>query len=63
MQLKELISEICGTIIIIKSILIKYSKNKLIIKLIYKYEFNLNNMTNKNAKSEAHNCIRSAVIF
>jgi len=45
MQLKELIFKICGTIIIIKSILLKYSRNKLIIKFNYKYEFNLNNMT------------------
>ena len=45
MQLKVFLSRIYGTFIIIKSILLKYSKNKLIIKLIYKYEFNLNNMT------------------
>lgn len=45
MQLKVFLFEICGTIIIIKSILLKYSKNKLIIKFNYKYEFNLNNMT------------------
>ena len=45
MQLKGLLSRIFGTIIIIKSILLKYCKNKLIIKFNYKYEFNLNNMT------------------